>query len=381
MAFITIKIFDRTLIVYDQSQTTETMGIKGLCQFLRGKHPDTYERIHITEYAYQKVAIDTSVYLYKFRGRRGEAWLGSFINLVACLRRNQIHCVFVYDTGAVPEKQHTKDERASTRAKTKDTMDAIEDALNEHKTTGVISEEMASLHQQIKGKHTTPARLLGPPPPAHPRDISRDLEQELFKLQNMFPRSEDFALTKELFDILKVPWVDAPMEAETTCSDFCRRGIVKAVLSEDSDVIAYGSPVLLPGLDIASGECDRVAYDNVLESLNMTPEMFTDFCIMCGTDYNTNIKGVGPVEACKLITAHGSIDTIGEKTARDISILNHVRGRELFTEYEQPDVTIPYCAQPDFRKLKQFMDHHNIPMSMATLKESFAHKKIVFDVE
>ncbi len=374
----TIKVFDQTLIVYGY---TQTMGIKGLTRFLRTKYPDVWERIHITEYAYEKIAIDVSVYLYKFRARRGDAWLGSFINLVACLRKNQIHCVFVYDTGAVPEKQRTKDERAKSRNKTKCDTELIENGLLSFEAEGTFSSELYAKHQQVKGNHSRPPRLLGPLPRVDDQDVYRDLEQELTRLKNMFPKPSDYILTKELFDILKVPWIDAPMEAETMCSDFCKGGIVGGVLSEDSDVIAYGSPVFLPALDIGTGECDRIHYDRVLEALDMTPEMFLDFCIMCGNDYNPNILHVGPVQAFSLIKTYKSIENISDNTKHDVTVLNHVRSRELLTVDGKSGVTVPYCAQPDFPKLKEFMDHHGVSMSMATLKEAFAHKKITFSTE
>lgn len=356
------------------------MGIKGLTKFLRTKYPDVYERIHITEYAYQKIAIDTSVYLYKYRAKRGSLWLGSFINLVACLRRNQIHCVFVYDSGAVPEKQRTKDERAGQRQKMKNLISDLELALNEYKDTMIVDENLVRLCNDIKqSRKKAPPRMLGPSLVSDDEDIISVCQLELERLQNSAPRPEDFILTKQLFDILKVPWVDAPLEAETTCSDFCKRGLVAAVLSEDSDVLAYGSTVLLPGLDTTTAECERVKHSDVLESMEMTQNMFLDFCIMCGTDYNANVRGKGPDASFKLIRSHKTIEDVRDSTGMDVEILNHERGREIFTNYEQPDVSIPYCAEPDFDALSNFMAEHDIMMNMQRLKECFAHKKIKFD--
>lgn len=357
------------------------MGIKGLCRFLHNKYPQVYERIHITEYAYQKIAIDISVYMYKYRSRRGINWLGSFINLVACLRKNQIHCVFVYDNGAVPEKQRTKDERTSQRQKDRDRELALENALENYSTDVDIYDNLVALYHEIRIKDFTPARMLGPSPIVKEQDVIGVCRSELSRLQNTYPKHEDFILTKKLFDILKVPWINAPLEAETTCSDLCRQGLVDGVLSEDSDVIAYGAPVLLPGFDTNTGECDRVCYENVLSALGMTSDMFLDFCIMCGTDYNVNIPGRGPADAFKLIQAYKSIDAIRDDAKIDVAILNHVRGRELFKNYEKTVITIPYCAQPDFVELQAFMNEHNINMSMDKLRESFAHEKIVFEIE
>ena len=84
------------------------MGIKSLNKFLRKNCINIFEEIHISEYAYKKVAIDISLYLYKFKRSCGDTWLSVFLNLICCLRKNEIHCVFIYDNGAPPEKDLEK---------------------------------------------------------------------------------------------------------------------------------------------------------------------------------------------------------------------------------------------------------------------------------
>ena len=84
------------------------MGIKNLNVFLRKNCPKVFEEIHISEYAYKKVAIDTSLFLCKYKAIYGEKWLVAFINLVSILRKNEIHCVFIYDNGSPPEKEEEK---------------------------------------------------------------------------------------------------------------------------------------------------------------------------------------------------------------------------------------------------------------------------------
>ena len=72
------------------------MGINNLNVLLRKHCPEIYEEIHISEYAYKKVAIDISLFLCKYKAICGDKWVTAFINLVSCLRRNEIHCVFIW---------------------------------------------------------------------------------------------------------------------------------------------------------------------------------------------------------------------------------------------------------------------------------------------
>ena len=80
------------------------MGISCLHKFLRKNCPEVYQEIHLSKYAFKKIAIDISLYLFKYKTIFGDRWISAFINLVSCMRRNNIHCVFIYDTGSPPEK-------------------------------------------------------------------------------------------------------------------------------------------------------------------------------------------------------------------------------------------------------------------------------------
>jgi len=152
------------------------------------------------------------------------------------------------------------------------------------------------------------------------------------------------------------------------------------VLSEDTDVLAYASPVFLSKINTYDGTCTRIKYPNLLEKLSLEDNQFLDLCIMCGTDYNKNIFRVGPEKAYKYIQTHTDIDGIGENTTLDISILNHVRGRELFREYEQKDIKIPFCGSPDFEKLTYFVFKKNLNISIEGLKKCFIHSTtIIFE--
>ena len=117
-----------------------------------------------------------------------------------------------------------------------------------------------------------------------------EYEVERIKKQAVKINSNSFMLSKELFDILGIPYFQAPVEAETTCADLCKRGFVDYVVSEDSDVLAYGAPFLITKINTSEDTCVIVNYSAILNSLEFTPEQFLDFCIMCGTDYNKNIN-------------------------------------------------------------------------------------------
>jgi hypothetical protein len=81
-----------------ENQAKTMKYIQNLSKFIRDKFPEAIEIIAVSEYAYKIVAVDTSLYMCKFKAVCGEErWLAEFIRLVATLRANEIHCVFVID--------------------------------------------------------------------------------------------------------------------------------------------------------------------------------------------------------------------------------------------------------------------------------------------
>lgn len=100
---------------------------------------------------------------------------------------------------------------------------------------------------------------------------------------------------------------------------------------------------------------------------------------MCGTDYNKNINLIGPVKALKLLSLYGSIEKIAERCKIDVSVLNHIRVRELFRGYAKTNVKVSYCGSPNFRELELFVTKKNIRTNIDSLRRSFVKADVVFE--
>jgi len=347
------------------------MGIKNLHKFLRKHCPEIYVETHISAYAYQKVAIDISLYLFKYKTIFGDRWLDAFINLICCLRRNEIHCVFIYDGPSPPEKDKEKASRKASRDKLVEKINLIEDAIDLYYQTNEVTEVL----QKISDKKGTD-KLKSLLRKADTFDI-KVCERYLAKIktQNVHLTYTDFQNTKKLFNILGVPYFTAKTEGETMCSQLALNGKVVTVLSEDTDVLAYGTPIFLTKINTSTDMCVEITLQDILTAIDFTYEQFRDLCIMCGTDYNSNIFRIGPEKSYQLLKKHESID----KLLLDTSILNHVRGRELFGRDKEVDLYVPYCKPPDFEKLKGFLFVHNCRINLNTIKDAFQAKELVFD--
>lgn len=354
------------------------MGIKSLNEFLRDVCPEVFQPVHLSQLQYKKVAIDISLYMHKYKAACGDRWQSAFINLVSSLRRNEVHCIFIFDGKAPPEKNIEHEKRRESKQKFQDNIYELEEGLNEYHRTGYIPKCLVDMYKRRRSP--SHKRLLGSSTDdkVDIKWVEQKIEQRKNQLYSV--SSDDFDLAKTLFRMLNVPFLEAPFEAEKMCSKLCIDGIVDAVLSEDTDIIAYGSPAFITKIDTSNDTVVFISYETILEGTKLTSEQLLDLCIMCGTDYNSNIPKIGSKTAYKYITNCENIEGIESKMGLDVSILNYKRVRQLFTEFDGYDmVTVPYCGTPDFDLLEKFVHEHKMNINLTRVRKDFTYTEVVFE--
>ncbi|WP_435066530.1 flap endonuclease-1 [Haloplanus sp. C73] len=147
--------------------------------------------------------------------------------------------------------------------------------------------------------------------------------------------------TRELLDLLDVPVVDAPAEGEAQAAYMARRGDADYAGSEDYDTLLFGAPHTLRQLT-SKGEPELMDLDATLDRHGITLEQLVDVAILCGTDFNPGVDGVGPKTALRAITDHGDLWAAIE--AEGWQVPNADRVRSLFRD---PPVTDDYAVDPD----------------------------------
>jgi 5'-3' exonuclease len=353
------------------------MGISGLTKFLRDTCPEVFTEINLSDLRYKKGAVDISLYVFKYKTIFGDKWMTALLNLVSRLRKLDVHCCFIYDTSAPEEKMIEREARREKRDKLDEKIEALNSALAKAYSTGVIDPILIELNNKISSSKQK--RLLSGEPTSRGIDLEV-LEVEIERISKQSVRIEegDFENSKKMMSLLGVPFFNAAVEAETTCSDLCKQGKVDFVLSEDSDVLAYGAPMFVSKVNATTETATVVYYEEMLSALGLSTDSFLDFCIMCGTDYNPNIRLIGPKKAYKLISEYGSIEAISD-SGIDVSVLNHIRVRDLFKGYKRFDGGIPFCEHPNIRELGEFLFKNNIGISIDTIKKNFSEPEILFE--
>jgi flap endonuclease-1 len=147
--------------------------------------------------------------------------------------------------------------------------------------------------------------------------------------------------TRELLALLDVPTVDAPAEGEAQAAYMARRGDADYAGSEDYDTLLFGAPRTLRQLT-SKGQPELMDLDATLDRHDITLEQLIDVAILCGTDFNPGVDGVGPKTALGAITEHGDLWAAVE--AEGWRVPNADRVRDLFRD---PPVTDDYAVDAD----------------------------------
>ena len=154
---------------------------------------------------------------------------------------------------------------------------------------------------------------------------------------------------KRLFDLMGVPWVDAPEEGEAQASHMAKKGEVYAAGSQDFDALLFGAPLLIRNMTLAGRRKmprrnvyidvapEMLELEDTLAALDISLEQLIDVAVLMGTDFNPGVKGIGPKKGLKLIKKYGSGQAAIEAENLDVPGFDNVR--RVFLE---PNVTDDY---------------------------------------
>lgn len=87
-------------------------------------------------------------------------------------------------------------------------------------------------------------------------------------------------------------------EAEKLCSILCILNIAQAVYSNDGDLVALGTPIIIK--EIKDRFAEVFLIKDIRDCLSMTQERILDLAILLGNDFNERVKNNGVVRSMKL---------------------------------------------------------------------------------
>ena len=228
------------------------MGIQHLNKlFLSKCKPSSIRKTHLSELAGRSIAVDTSIYLYKFVA--DNTLLEHFYLMISIFRHYNIVPIFVFDGKPPKEKMELLLKRRQHRQKSeeeyqkrKEQYETLEDETD--KLT--LAKEMAILKRESTSISYN-----------HLNDV------------------------KTLMRAYGVKYLQAEGEADILCVQLVNTGQVWGCMSDDMDMFVYGCPRVFRHFSLSNH--DVMFYDTsaILSDLNMDMQAFREMAVLSGTDY------------------------------------------------------------------------------------------------
>ncbi len=273
------------------------MGILNLTELLKKNAPEAIHQRTLDTFKGRKIGIDVSIFLYKYV-RNGQCMEG-MIKLILRLLKNGILPVFIFDGKPPKEKSDVIEERKEKREILEIKKEVMEKIVKEKdtKTTEELSNEIKELmttkNDNVRLNDEEIANILG----------KENIEEELEKTKRniIYIRSEHVELTKNICNLMGVPFIVSNGEAETLLANLCRDNVLDAIISEDTDVLVGGGKIFLRDFQNDNNKVTEYCLQGILDGFGVTYDQFIDISILCRCDYTTKISNMGPKTALKMI--------------------------------------------------------------------------------
>ncbi|XP_005368580.1 exonuclease 1 [Microtus ochrogaster] len=251
------------------------MGIQGLLQFIK----EASEPINVKKYKGQAVAVDTYCWLHKgaiacaeklAKGEPTDRYVGFCMKFVNMLLSHGVKPILVFDGCTLPSK---KEVERSRRERRQSNLLKGKQLLRE----GKVSEARDCFTRSVNITHTMAHKVI------------------------------------KAARALGVDCLVAPYEADAQLAYLNKTGIVQAVITEDSDLLAFGCKKVVLKMDhFGNGlEVDQARLGMCKQLGDVfTEEKFRYMCILSGCDYLSSLRGIGLAKACKVLRLANNPDIV-----------------------------------------------------------------------
>ena len=253
------------------------MGIKYLNRYLQSNCKTGISKISLNDLRGKKIAIDTSIYLYRFLGEN--ALLENFYLMISIFREYNIIPLFVFDGKPPKEKNDLLKKRRTDKKQ-------AEIKYNELKMK--IDNKLKDTHEiDIKEFYET----------NEIKEIKKNMD--MLKKNFIKVHHSDIENVKNLFQAYGISYIESLGEADKLCAKLVCKNKVFACLSEDMDLFVYGCPKVLRYMSLLNKNVIMYDLKIILSELNMSLDEFKYICIASGTDYNSNDNDINLFQTLK----------------------------------------------------------------------------------
>jgi len=234
------------------------MGVEGLNQYLLhnvSKESKTIQKIYTNQLKGKKIAIDASIYIYKYFVNNNYVMLNDSIHkMINDFIINRITPIFIFDGKPPKLKNYIIDKRKREKC------------------------EAELVYNNVDNP-----------------ELKEKLEKQFIR-----PNKDTIDFIKKILNKRNIKYIDALNEADPLCAWLVKTGKVWACLSDDTDMFIYGCPRVLRSYSINTKSLMLYDFDKILNQLKVSFDEFREICVISGTDYNITENNIHIIKAFRL---------------------------------------------------------------------------------
>jgi 5'-3' exonuclease len=233
------------------------MGIRSLNKLLKIHCKKSINKIHLSELIGKTITIDTSIYLYRFKGEN--TLIESFYLMCNILKKYNIKPIFCFDGKPGKEKDEEINKRKEDKKKAKEEFNVLDNQIKREKENKSINED-----EIIK--------------------IEEQMDQ--LRKQFIYIKKSEIEEIQKLLNSMGIIHITMNGEADKYCAGIVKYNNVYGCMSEDMDMFVYGCKNVFRYFSLINHTILHYSLDNILENLKMDFDNFQKICILSGSDYN-----------------------------------------------------------------------------------------------
>ncbi|KAF0699792.1 Aste57867_9673 [Aphanomyces stellatus] len=169
-----------------------------------------------------------------------------------------------------------------------------------------------------------------------------DTDDELKKFRNQQMREVDGVtddMKSQVMDLLRlfgVPFLVCPMEAEAQCAMLETLGLVNGVITDDSDIFAFGGKRVYKNMFKESKFVEAFFAEDIERELGLNQDSMIALALLLGSDYTDGIRGVGIVNATEIVHAFETLEGLHKfkQWVHEYNLQEQIKPHKKLTELE-----------------------------------------------
>lgn len=188
------------------------------------------------------------------------------------------------------------------------------------------------------------------------------VEESKYESRSQQLNDDIIETTKKLLDILDIPHITAPQAAESQGAYMTQSDDFDSLISDDYDSLIFGSQKTIRKFTKSSDTVEIMSLSETLKYNDMSQKQIVLATILCGTDYNDGVSGIGPKTATDIVTDNKTVEDVLNHIDKDIPDIEEIL--ELYTEPKvKDDWPSTRVSNPDVEEAREYLKQQDMSLS------------------